>query len=165
MFLGPLFFISYEFVRKMVDLGTPSKSSGVQDGTNNPPSVAKVVPRKLLGSPKLPMWNNLAPRTPTEAPWVYFSWLMKNIGSFQGYFERFSMYLGISSSIKFWHSPKAPDARNNAEHLQRSCKKLLKKRTIKKLAENLQRTSMKPIRNPKNLQRTSKKPATQISKS
>ena len=68
------------------------------------------------------------------------------------------MYLGIASCTKFWHSPKAPDARNNAEHLQRSCKKLLKKRTSKKLAENLQRTSMK-------LDRTSKKLAKQISNS
>ena len=69
------------------------------------------------------------------------------------------MTLGNTSYIKLWYSPKPPDTRNNAELQQRSCKKLLKKKTSKKLAENLQRTSKKLARNAKNLQRTSKKPA------
>ena len=69
------------------------------------------------------------------------------------------MTLGIASYIKFWYSHKPPDTRNNAELQLRSCKKLLKKKTSKKLAKNLQRTSKKLTRNAKNLQRTSKKPA------
>ena len=68
---------------------------------------------------------------------------------------------GTASCTKFSYSPKAPHARHNAEHMQRTCKKLLKKRTSKKLA----RTSKKLARNPKILQRISKKPAKQISKS
>ena len=71
------------------------------------------------------------------------------------------MTLGIDSYIKSWYSPKQPDTRNNAELLQRSCKKLLKKKTSKKLAKNLQRTSKKLARYAKNLQRTSKKAAKQ----
>ena len=71
------------------------------------------------------------------------------------------MTLGIASCVKFWYSPKAPDTRNNAEHLQRTCKKLLNRRTSKKLAENLQRTSKKLARNARNLQRTSKNPPNQ----
>ena len=69
------------------------------------------------------------------------------------------MTLGIDSYIKSWYSPKQPDTRNNAELLLRSCKKLLKKKTSKKRAENLHRTSKKLTRNVKNLQRTSKKAA------
>ena len=68
---------------------------------------------------------------------------------------------GTASGTKFWYSPKAPHARHNAEHLQRTCKKLLKKRTSEKLAENLQTTNKKFARDAKNLQRTSKKPAKQ----
>ena len=52
-----------------------------------------------------------------------------------------SMTLGIASYITFWYSPKSTDTRNNAKLLQRSCQRLLKKRTGKTLAENLQRTS------------------------
>ena len=61
------------------------------------------------------------------------------------------MTLGIASYIKFWYSPKPPDTRNNAELQQRSCKKLLKKKTSKKLANNLQRTSNQLARYAKNL--------------
>ena len=75
--------------------------------------------------------------------------------------EGFSMTLGIASYIKFWYSHKPPDTRNNAELQLRSCKKLLKKKTSKKLAKNLQRTSKKLARYAKNLQRTIKKPAKQ----
>ena len=67
------------------------------------------------------------------------------------------MTLGIASFIKFWYSHKPPDTRNNAELQQRSGKKLLKKKTSKKLAKNLQRTSKTLTRNAKNLQRPSKK--------
>ena len=70
-----------------------------------------------------------------------------------------SMTLGIASYITFWYSPKSPDTRNNAKLLQRSCQRLLKKRTGKTLAENLQRTSKKLARDAKNLQRIGKKPA------
>ena len=64
------------------------------------------------------------------------------------------MTLGIASYIKLWYSPRAVHTIHNAENLQQTCKKLLKKITNKKLAKNLQRTSKQLA---KNLQRTSKK--------
>jgi hypothetical protein len=58
---------------------------------------------------------------------------------FRVHFEYFPVTPGIASCIKFWYSPKPPHTRRDAEHLKRPYKKLLKKRTSKKLAK-VQRT-------------------------
>ena len=58
---------------------------------------------------------------------------------FRVHFEYFPVTSGIASCIKFWYSPKGVHTRRDAEHLKRPYKKLLKKRTSKKLAK-VQRT-------------------------
>ena len=106
-------------------------------------------------------------KTPPEAPLVTFFMILEGFWHrFRPHFEGFSMTLGIASMtlgiasyITFWYSPKSPDTRNNAKLLQRSCQRLLKKRTGKTLAENLQKTSKNLPKKTKNLQSTSKQPA------
>ena len=82
-----------------------------------------------------------------------------NLMQFRPHFGGYSITPGTASCIRLWYSPRALHTRHNAKHLQQTCKKLLKKRTSKRLAENLQRTSKKHARNAKMLQRTSKNPA------
>ena len=86
-----------------------------------------------------------------EANWYLSELILKGIQ------ELLAPLLALNFGIR--QERYTPDTMQ--EHLLQTCKKLLKKRTGKKLAENLKRTSKKLAINAKNPQRTSKKPAEQ----
>ena len=111
-------------------------------------------------SPFLSPRTKCFPRHPQSSSRSHFSWFLKVFGTFSSLILKDFQWL--LASLLILNSDIRPN-RQTPETLQNSCRdlceKLLKKRTGKKLAENLQRTSKKLARDAKNLQRTSKKPA------
>ena len=138
-----------------------SNSNGGQSGTQNLSNGAKTSKIELdWCSQDVFLKQHCARDAAWSTPGHINHYFWRNLAPFRPHFEWFSMTLGTASGIEFSYSPKAPHTRHNTEHLQRTCKKLLKTRTSKKLAP-----SKKLARNAKNLQRTSKKPAKQNTKS
>ena len=143
-FLGPPFSNFFKLFPKRIDLGTPSKSDRCQNGTQNQPSGAKMAPGNLRSASTGPFLKQHCARDAAwSAPGHIFHYFWRMLDLSRSHVDICSMILGVASYIKFWYSHKPPDTRNNAELQQRSCKKLLKQKTSKKLAKNLQRTSKK----------------------
>ena len=127
-FLDLIFLIIFQFVFKLLDTWSPSKSNGVQNGIKNKPSGAKTSKVEIATCPKTCSWNILAPEPPLEAPWVRFFIICEDLGSFQA---PFWMIFNVS-----WHGflYKIQVFAQSARHQKQcntTCKKLLHKRTCK----------------------------------
>ena len=83
-----------------------------------------LVPRSTIRCEVIALW--LRPRRRLKRPLSHVSWFLKTN-------ENQKISHGTASCIKFWYSPRAAHTRHNAEHLQQTCKKLVKKTTSKKL--------------------------------
>ena len=145
------FSTGYDGAHLLTYFGTPSKS--------NQPSGAKTLKITIRICSKNAFLKQPCVRDVACAPGHIFHDVCTIFRPFNHHFERFSKTFAIVCCMDFQYYVKPPDTRNNAEHLQRTCKKLRNERTSKKLADTRQRTSKKLPRNANNLHRTSKKPA------
>ena len=82
--IGPHVSHVFQFVQKLVDLGTRSKSNGGQIGTNIPPSGANTQKIEITGRPQNAFL--MRPRRQLKRPGSHFWWFLKNVESFQAPF-------------------------------------------------------------------------------
>ena len=155
-----------DFLWKSLFFGPPLGSAGVRNGAPNRPNGAKKAKKSEFRNHTFAVLKptcfqdrfGSAPGCHVGRFWMEFWW---KSDEFRHHFSRFPAAISRAFFSQLLSKQTARTSRNlqkYTEHLQRTCKKLLKMRTSKKLAENLQRTSKKLARKAKTLQRTSKNP-------